>query len=92
VTAGEYTLGHNAEPELTSHRTSKELDPSARLIDDLSTVAPRATNTELRGILGCSFSPRTTFSKPSACSPAASGNRYALARMLMVPSNFSAAR
>ena len=53
VTAGEYTLGHNAQPDYFAQDQYKELDPNARMIDDLATVAPRATNTELRSILGC---------------------------------------
>jgi len=88
VTAGEYTLGHNAEPDYFAQDQYKELDPSARLIDDLSTVAPRATNTELRGILGCFlFSEDDVFKTISVLS-GGERNRYALARMLMMPSNF----
>ena len=52
VTSGEYTLGHNAEPDYFAQDQYKELDPEARMIDDLSTVAPRSSNTELRTILG----------------------------------------
>ena len=46
--AGEYILGHNAQPDYFAQDQYKELDPNARMIDDLATVAPRATNTELR--------------------------------------------
>ena len=53
VTAGEYTLGHNAQPDYFAQDQYKELDPEARMIDDLAAVAPRATNTELRSMLGC---------------------------------------
>src|ERR1700716_2018107 len=52
VTAGEYLLGHNAVPDYFAQDQYKELDPSVRMIDDLSAIAPRATNTELRSILG----------------------------------------
>ena len=51
-TSGEYTLGHNAQPDYFAQDQYKELDMNARLIDDLGEVAPRATNTELRSILG----------------------------------------
>ena len=54
LTTGEFTLGHNAQPDYFAQDQYKELDGSARLVDDLATVAPRATNTELRSILGCS--------------------------------------
>ncbi|MGD0668529.1 MAG: ABC-F family ATP-binding cassette domain-containing protein [Bryobacteraceae bacterium] len=88
VTAGEYTLGHNAEPDYFAQDQYKELDPSARLIDDLSTVAPRATNTELRGILGCFLFSEDDVFKTIAVLSGGERNRYALARMLMMPSNF----
>ena len=55
VTSGEYILGHNAQPDYFAQDQYKELDQNARMIDDLAIVAPRATNTELRSILG-SFS------------------------------------
>ena len=48
LTAGEYTLGYNAAPDYFAQDQYKELDPAARMIDDLTAVAPRATNTELR--------------------------------------------
>ena len=88
VTAGEYTLGHNAEPDYFAQDQYKELDPAARLIDDLSTVAPRATNTELRGILGCFLFSEDDVFKAIGVLSGGERNRYALARMLMMPSNF----
>ena len=88
VTAGEYTLGHNAEPDYFAQDQYKELDPGARLIDDLSTVAPRATNTELRGILGCFLFTEDDVFKTITVLSGGERNRYALARMLMMPSNF----
>src|SRR6202142_3779460 len=45
VSAGEYILGHNAQPDYFAQDQYKELDPGARIIDDMGTVAPRATNT-----------------------------------------------
>ena len=53
LTAGEYTLGHNVEPDYFAQDQYKELDPDARMLDDIGTVAPRATETELRSLLGC---------------------------------------
>src|SRR5450432_4570307 len=50
VSTGEYTLGHNAQPDYFAQDQYKELDQNARMLDDLGTVAPRATNTELRKI------------------------------------------
>src|SRR5712692_10392868 len=88
VTAGEYTLGHNAVPDYFAQDQYKELDSAARLIDDLATVAPRATNTELRSILGCFLFSEDDVFKPIGVLSGGERNRYALARMLMVPSNF----
>ena len=88
VTAGDYTLGHNAQPDYFAQDQYKELDPDARMIDDLGIVAPRASNTELRSILGCFlFSEDDVFKRIGVLS-GGERNRYALARMLMQPSNF----
>jgi ATP-binding cassette, subfamily F, member 3 len=88
VTAGEYTLGHNAEPDYFAQDQYKVLDPESTILDDLGTVAPRATSTELRSILGCFlFSEDDVFKRIGVLS-GGERNRYALARMLMVPSNF----
>ena len=51
-------------------------------------MAPRATNTELRNMLGCFlFSEDDVFKRIGVLS-GGERNRYALARMLMLPSNF----
>ena len=88
VSAGEYTLGHNAQPDYFAQDQYKELDPGARLIDDLATVAPRATNTELRSVLGCFLFSEDDVFKTIGVLSGGERNRYALARMLMMPSNF----
>src|ERR1035437_6994787 len=88
VTSGEYILGHNAQPDYFAQDQYKELDQNARMIDDLATVAPRATNPELRSILGCFLFSEDDVFKPIGVLSGGERNRYALARMLMVPSNF----
>jgi ATP-binding cassette subfamily F protein 3 len=88
VTAGAYTLGHNAQPDHFAQDQYKELDPDAKLIDDLATVAPRATNTELRTILGSFLFSEDDVFKQIRVLSGGERNRYALARMLMMPSNF----
>ena len=88
VTAGQYILGHNAQPDYFAQDQYKELDPSARLIDDMATVAPRATNTELRSVLGCFLFSEDDVFKTIGVLSGGERNRYALARMLMMPSNF----
>ncbi|MGH9661002.1 MAG: ABC-F family ATP-binding cassette domain-containing protein, partial [Bryobacteraceae bacterium] len=88
VSAGEFTLGHNAQPDYFAQDQYKELDADSRMIDDLASVAPRATQTELRTILGSFlFSEDDVFKRIGVLS-GGERNRYALARMLMMPSNF----
>ncbi|HTU45868.1 MAG TPA: ABC-F family ATP-binding cassette domain-containing protein [Bryobacteraceae bacterium] len=88
LTAGEYTLGHNAEADYFAQDQYKELDTNARVLDDLKGVAPRTTETELRNLLGCFlFSEDDVFKRIGVLS-GGERNRYALARMLLHPSNF----
>jgi ATP-binding cassette subfamily F protein 3 len=88
VTRGEYELGHNAVPDYFAQDQYKEMDPAVRMIDDLSAVAPRATNTELRSILGCFLFSEDDVFKQIGVLSGGERNRYALARMLMMPGNF----
>jgi ATP-binding cassette subfamily F protein 3 len=88
VTAGQYTLGHNAQPDYFAQDQYKELDPNARMIDDMGIVAPRASNTELRTILGSFLFSEDDVFKTIGVLSGGERNRYALARMLMMPSNF----
>ena len=88
LTAGEYTLGYNAAPDYFAQDQYKELDPAARMIDDLTAVAPRATTTELRSILGSFLFSADDVFKPIGVLSGGERNRYALARMLMMPGNF----
>src|SRR5580698_923753 len=88
LSSGEYRLGHNAEVDYFAQDQYKELDPDARLLDDLQGEAPRSTNTELRSLLGCFlFSEDDVFKRIGVLS-GGERNRYALARMLLQPSNF----
>jgi ATP-binding cassette subfamily F protein 3 len=88
LTTGSYTLGHNALPDYFAQDQYKELDPNARMIDDLSNASRSATQTELRTLLGCFlFSEDDVFKRIGVLS-GGERNRYALARMLLAPSNF----
>jgi ATP-binding cassette subfamily F protein 3 len=88
LTAGEYILGHNAQPDYFAQDQYKVLDPERRMFDDLEEVAPHATTTELRSLLGCFlFSDDDVFKQLGVLS-GGERNRYALARMLLHPSNF----
>jgi ATP-binding cassette subfamily F protein 3 len=88
ATAGEIRLGHNVEVDYFAQDQYKALNPQARLLDDLFAVAPRSTQTELRNLLGSFlFSEDEVFKTVSVLS-GGERNRYALARMLLHPSNF----
>src|SRR5258707_5342363 len=88
LTSGSYTLGHNVVPDYFAQDQYKELDTDARLLDDLSGSAPRHSQTQLRSLLGCFlFSDDDVFKKIGVLS-GGERNRYALARMLLAPSNF----
>lgn len=88
LTAGQYTLGHNVEPDYFAQDQYKELDPNARILDDLADASPRTTQTELRNLLGCFlFSEDDVFKRIGVLS-GGERNRYALARLLLHPSNF----
>jgi ATP-binding cassette subfamily F protein 3 len=88
LSSGEYTLGHNAEVDYFAQDQYKELDPDATLLDDLSRVGAKASQTELRNLLGCFlFSEDDVFKRIGVLS-GGERNRYALARLLLRPSNF----
>jgi ATP-binding cassette, subfamily F, member 3 len=88
LSSGEYRLGHNAEVDYFAQDQYKELDPNARMLDDLQGEAPRSSNTELRSLLGSFlFSEDDVFKRIGVLS-GGERNRYALARMLLQPSNF----
>jgi ATP-binding cassette subfamily F protein 3 len=87
ATGGEYRLGHNVGVDYFAQDQYKELDTEARMLDDLNLVAPRS-QTELRSLLGSFlFSADDVFKKIGVLS-GGERNRYALARMLLRPSNF----
>ena len=88
LTAGEFRLGHNVEVDYFAQDQYKELDPAARLLDDLMTLAPRSTQTELRSLLGCFLFSEGDVFKPLGVLSGGERNRYALARLLLRPSNF----
>ena len=88
LTEGTLTLGHNVEPDYFAQDQYKELDPSARMLDDLSQVAQQKSMTELRGVLGCFLFSEDDVFKPIGVLSGGERNRYALARMLLHPSNF----
>jgi len=88
LTGGSFKLGHNVEPDYFAQDQYKALDIGVRLIDDIGRVAPRNTETELRNLLGCFLFSADDVYKPIGVLSGGERNRYALARMLLHPSNF----
>ncbi len=88
LTKGEYTLGHNVDLDYFAQDQYKELDPEARMLDDLTGLAGLKSQTELRSLLGCFlFSEDDVFKRIGVLS-GGERNRYALAKMMLRPSNF----
>jgi len=88
LSEGTLKLGHNVEPDYFAQDQYKELDPNRRMLDDLADVAVQKSMTELRGVLGCFLFSEDDVFKPIGVLSGGERNRYALARMLLHPSNF----
>jgi ATP-binding cassette subfamily F protein 3 len=87
-TAGHIKLGHNVVSEYFAQDQYKVLDGEARMIDDISRAAIKVPEGELRSLLGCFlFSGDDVFKQLGVLS-GGERNRFALARILVSPSNF----
>ena len=88
LTSGDYRIGHNVGIDYFAQDQYKELDPNAELLEDLASIGNNKTVTELRSLLGCFlFSEDDVFKRIGVLS-GGERNRYALAKMLLSPSNF----
>jgi ATP-binding cassette subfamily F protein 3 len=88
LSSGQYRLGHNVLADYFAQDQYKELNPDARILDDIGELSPRSTQTELRSLLGCFlFSADDVFKRIGVLS-GGERNRYALLRMLLHPANF----
>jgi len=86
-TSGEIKLGHNALVDFFAQDQYKVLDPNAGMLDDIAGAAPKVPVVELRSLLGCfMFSGDDVFKKLGVLS-GGERNRYAMAKMLVSPSN-----
>ena len=87
-TTGQAKLGHNVVSEYFAQDQYKVLDPEARMLDDLSRAALKVPESELRSLLGCFLFRGEDVFKPLGVLSGGERNRYALARILVSPSNF----
>ena len=87
-TAGMVKLGHNVVSEYFAQDQYKVLDGDARMLDDISRAAVKVPEVELRSLLGCFLFSGDDVFKPLGVLSGGERNRYALARILVSPSNF----
>jgi len=87
-TAGSVRLGHNVVAEYFAQDQYKVLDPQARMLDDISRTALRIPEVTLRSLLGCFLFSGDDVFKTLGVLSGGERNRYALARILVSPSNF----
>ena len=87
-TGGTVKLGHNVVSEYFAQDQYKVLDGDARMLDDLSRAAVKVPESALRSLLGCFLFSGDDVFKPLGVLSGGERNRYALARILVSPSNF----
>ena len=87
-TAGSVRLGHNVVSEYFAQDQYKVLDGEVRMLDDISRAAVKVPESELRSLLGCFLFSGDDVFKPLGVLSGGERNRYALARILVSPSNF----
>jgi ATP-binding cassette subfamily F protein 3 len=87
-TSGLVRLGHNVVAEYFAQDQYKVLDGDARMLDDISRAALKVPEQALRSLLGCFLFSGDDVFKPLGVLSGGELNRYALARILVSPSNF----
>ena len=87
-TSGTVRLGHNVASEYFAQDQYKVLDGDVRMLDDISRAAVKVPESELRSLLGCFLFSGDDVFKPLGVLSGGERNRYALARILVSPSNF----
>jgi len=87
-TAGQVKLGHNVVSEYFAQDQYKVLNGDSRMLDDISGAALKVPESELRSLLGCFLFRGDDVFKPLGVLSGGERNRYALARILVSPSNF----
>ncbi|QHN02540.1 ABC-F family ATP-binding cassette domain-containing protein [Granulicella sp. WH15] len=86
-TSGEIKLGHNVLADYFAQDQYKVLDGNAKMLDDISGIAPKVPQTELRSLLGCFMFTGDDVFKTLGVLSGGERNRYAMAKMLVSPAN-----
>jgi ATP-binding cassette, subfamily F, member 3 len=87
-TGGQIHLGHNVVTEYFAQDQYKVLNGDARMLDDISRAAMKVPEQALRSLLGCFLFSGDDVFKPLGVLSGGERNRYAIARILVSPSNF----
>ena len=87
-TTGMVKLGHNVVSEYFAQDQYKVLDGEARMLDAISRAAVKVPEGELRSLLGCFLFSGNDVFKPLGVLSGGERNRFALAKILVSPSNF----
>jgi ATP-binding cassette subfamily F protein 3 len=87
-TSGQIHLGHNVVTEYFAQDQYKVLNGDARMLDDISRAALKVPEQALRSLLGCFLFRGDDVFKPLGVLSGGERNRYAIARILVSPSNF----
>jgi ATP-binding cassette, subfamily F, member 3 len=86
-TSGNVKLGHNVLADYFAQDQYKVLDPNAKMLEDISGIAPKVSQVELRSLLGCFMFSGDDVFKPLGVLSGGERNRYAMAKMLVSPAN-----
>ena len=88
LSAGSVKLGHNVQVGYYSQLQAESLDGESTILHELETVAPKLTQSELRGVAGAFlFTGESVFKKIKVLSGGEKA-RVALAKLLLLPNNF----
>ncbi len=87
-TSGTVRYGHNVLADYFAQDQYKVLDGSAKMLEDISSAAPKVPSVELRNLLGAFLFNGDDVFKTLGVLSGGERNRYALARMLVSPANF----
>jgi ATP-binding cassette subfamily F protein 3 len=86
-TSGTIKLGHNVLADYFAQDQYKVLDPNAKMLEDISGIAPKVPQVELRSLLGCFMFTGEDVFKTLGVLSGGERNRYAMAKMLVSPAN-----
>jgi ATP-binding cassette subfamily F protein 3 len=87
-TSGQVKMGHNVVSEYFAQDQYKVLDGEARMLDEIGRAALKVPESELRSLLGCFLFRGDDVFKTLGVLSGGERNRFALARILVSPSNF----